>query len=449
VRIAAKRGPERLLPPERQQRAFAVATLVNMTGSGLWVASSALFATRVLHLGIVEAGAALTVAAVIGQLAGLPAGYVADRYGARATYAATKLLGAIGMASLVIVHGVIPFAAVCCVIAALSAASAAARTPLVRALGGERPVQFRAYLRSVSNLGLAVGASLAGVATQLDNPVAYLGLILTNSISSLLCAVLVWVAIRDVAIAKSATQAESAAPTAHHHHSRSALADKRFVWLTTINGLFSIHSAMLSFALPLWVVGHTSAPPGLVGALIVVNTGLVVVLQVRFSSSVHSSRAALAMLPKAGLAFLVMAAGVVAAAAVNGWVAAAVVMLSVIAYTAGELWHATAAYELMFRYSPPQAQGQYAGLFNLGQGLADAAGPLVLGVVCLGWGAPGWLAIGVALAGLGAAAPLSVGHRGRHRIAAPRSLSTSGSPMPHYSARNLSTANTVITGSLP
>jgi hypothetical protein len=47
-----------------------------------------------------------------------------------------------------------------------------------------------------------------------------------------------------------------------------------------------IQGQVLVFALPLWIVGHTHAPRWLVGASVLVNTGMVVALQVRASRGI-------------------------------------------------------------------------------------------------------------------------------------------------------------------
>jgi len=58
-------------------------TLVNTIGSGMWVASMAIFLTRVAGLGVVQLGIGLTTAAFVCLAASSPMGYAADRFGAR------------------------------------------------------------------------------------------------------------------------------------------------------------------------------------------------------------------------------------------------------------------------------------------------------------------------------------------------------------------------------
>jgi hypothetical protein len=44
----------------------------------------------------------------------------------------------------------------------------------------------------------------------------------------------------------------------------------------------------------------------------------------------------------------------------------------------------------------------------MGQGVANAVGPPVLGLVCLGWGEPGWLVVGAFFLLAGQVIPLVV-----------------------------------------
>lgn len=54
---------------------------VSATGSGLWFTVWALYLTRQIHLGLSQAGIAMTVAGLMGFLAPIPLGRLADRHG--------------------------------------------------------------------------------------------------------------------------------------------------------------------------------------------------------------------------------------------------------------------------------------------------------------------------------------------------------------------------------
>jgi MFS family permease len=98
-------------------------------------------------------------------------------------------------------------------------------------------------------------------------------------------------------------------------------------------------------------------------------------------------------------------------------------------YTFGEIWHAAASFELAFGLALPHAQGQYAGAFSLGQGVANAAGPAILTALCLDHGLPGWLVLGALLMGLGLLMPCVVRWTQRNRaVASPLPSGTTTCP---------------------
>jgi hypothetical protein len=107
----------------------------------------------------------------------------------------------------------------------------------------------------------------------------------------------------------------------------------------------------------------------------------------------------------AGAALLVGLA-MMGAAHGRGTVAAIALLAGGISvYSFGELWHAAASMEWSFGLAPPHAQGQFAGVFGLGGGVAEAAAPAVLSVLGLGLGQVGWLLLGVGFLAVGSASP--------------------------------------------
>jgi dipeptide/tripeptide permease len=112
-----------------------------------------------------------------------------------------------------------------------------------------------------------------------------------------------------------------------------------------------------------------------------------------------------------------------AAGGLGVWAAAAVLVAGMVVYTFGELWHAAAEMEWTFGLAPAHAQGQYAGVFGLGTGIADAVGPIVL-VVCLHWGAAGWLLVGGGFLLVGAVSPPVVAWAGRATAPSPAAVHT-------------------------
>ncbi|MFC9931762.1 MFS transporter [Streptomyces sp. NPDC127190] len=372
-----------LLPEPGPKRALAAATFVNMIGNGLFMTGAALFFTRSVGIPVAQVGAGLGIAALVGLVAGVPVGHLADRRGPREVYQGALAVQAVAMAALVLVHSFVWFVVCMCLVELANSAGTAARGPLTRAVGAPHPTRYRSYLRALNNIAAGCGALAAGVVVQLDTRGAYLALVLGNAATFLVCAA---IATRIPSLPPVGAPAEGDRWT--------ALKDRPYLVLTALDGIMSIQNQVLVFALPLWIIGHTQAPRWFVGASVAVNTVLVVCLQVRASRGIDGNAAAGRTVRRAGLAFLVGMALMAVAGGAPGWLAAAVVAVGVVVHTFGELWHTAASFELSFGLAPAHAQGQYSGLYGIGQGLSNAVGPPLLSMVCIAGGRPGWLAMG-------------------------------------------------------
>ncbi|WP_245563571.1 MFS transporter [Longispora albida] len=385
------------MPADRAQRIIAAATFVNMLGSGVFMAAASLFFTQSVGLSLAQVGTGLGIATLTGLLAGVPVGRLADRLDPREVYLGTLAVQGAAMTALVFVHSFWLFVLVVSLTELAGSAAAASRAPLVRGYSGAEPTRFRSYLRSVANLGGAGGALAAGFAIQLGTRDAYLALVLGNAVSFLACAVII---LRLPSLPPL--------PVPPQAGRWQALKDRPYLAVAVLDGLIGIQGHVLVFALPLWIVLHSDAPRWFVGVSVLVNTGMVVLLQVRASRGVDSPAAAGRAVRRSGLAFLAGMGLIAVTGGLPGWLAIVVITLGICVHTTGELWHAAGSLELRFRLAPAYAQGQYAGVYGLGLRLGGAAAPATVGLLCVSWGAPGWLALGGLFAVAGYAMPLVI-----------------------------------------
>ncbi len=397
-----------LLPETREQRVLALATFVNMIGTGVFMVSAALFFTRAVGLPLAQVGLGMGAAAGVGLLAGIPVGHLADRRGPREIYLLTLAVQGAAMTALVFVQSFWLMLITLSVSELARSAGAAARGPLVRNVGGAQLTRFRAYLRSVANLAGSSAAVATGFAVQLDTRAAYVALVAANAASFIATAAIIRLLPKQPPL-----------PVPPATRRWQALRDRGYVAVTALDAIMSIHHQVLIFALPLWIVTRTDAPRWLVGLTALINTALVVALQVRAGRGVDDSAGAARAMRRAGLAILLGMAVVAATAGLPAVLAAAVIAAGVVVHTVGELWHTAASLELRFSLAPPHAQGQYTGVFGLGLGLSNMVAPSLLALCCITWGATGWLVLGVAFAAVGLAAPYVIRWAERTRPADP------------------------------
>ncbi len=373
----------RLLPGRGPQRTLAGATFVNALGSGMFMSSSALYFTRVVGLPMSQVAFGLFAGAMVGLVAGVLGGRVADRWGARETQIAVMLSGTVFMGCFLLVGSFWSFLLISVLTGIVFAADKSSRAPLIRAFGGDDPARFRAYLRAATNLGISLGALAAGVAIQLDTAPAYLMLVGGRALAF---------AGSALALLRLPRPARIPAPPLSGRW--DALRDRPYVVATVLNCVMSLHFAVPTFLLPLWIVDHTQAPRWMVSGVLVLNTVLVITLQVAVSKNVSDPESAGSRMRWAGGAICAGLILTMQAGSVPGWAAAALLVTAVAVYTLGELWHAAAAMEYSFGLAAPHAQGQYSGVFGLGGGVAEALAPAVLGGLAFGLGRPGWFLLG-------------------------------------------------------
>ncbi|MEU2424000.1 MFS transporter [Streptomyces sp. NPDC007851] len=395
-----------LIPERGPRRVLAVASFVNMIGNGLYMTGAALFFTRSVGLSVAQVGFGMGAASLVGLVAGIPVGRLADLRGARETYFVTLVVQALVMAAMVLVHTFWLFVVVICLIQLANSASVASRGPLIRGFAGPNPTKYRSYLRATNNLAGSFGALAASVVVQLDTRAAYGALILGNAATFVACAVV---------IARLPHLAPVQAPRLADRW--MALKDKPYMTVTLLDGVMTMQGQVLLFALPLWIVGQSDAPRWLVGMCAVINTLMVVAFQVRASRGIESNTGAIRAVRRSGLVFLAAMALIASTGHMAAGPATAVIVVGVVLHTVGELWQAAASFELSFGLAPEHAQGQYSGLFGMGHGLTNAVAPSVLGFFCITWGSPGWLVMGGIFVATGLVMPYAIRWAERTRAA--------------------------------
>ncbi|MEU6272049.1 MFS transporter [Streptomyces populi] len=144
----------RLVPDTGPQRVLAASDFAYTVGSGLYLTAGVLYFTEAVHLPAGQVGLGLGIAGLLALVLGVAVGHLADRHGARGVYAATLVVQALATACFVLADSFWPFVLAVCAAAAAKAAGIAARSPLIRHYGGDRPQEFRARLRAVTNVGI-------------------------------------------------------------------------------------------------------------------------------------------------------------------------------------------------------------------------------------------------------------------------------------------------------
>jgi MFS family permease len=344
------------------------------------------------------------------MLTAIHRGALADRRGPREMLRLSQLVLAAAAFSYLFIHTFAGFLIVAIVDVSATSSSLAADGALLRRVGGEEAVAFRARAQAVINLGISLGVVGTGVAVQINTPAAYRALFLVHGVTC----------VADV-VALSRLPKFEPLPGAHEGSPLAALRDKAFVGYTVLSGLMFMQYFVPIFLLPLWIVYHTHAPRWTVSLIMLINTVLVVLFQVRIGKRVITVRQGGAALRRAGVVFLFSCSVMGLATGIPALAAFAVLAVAVALHTYGELWHASASFALEYGLAPAHAQGQYQGLIGVGNGVGQAAAPVVLIGIFLSLGRLGFILLGVCFALLGQLGPLVArwGERTRPTAAEP------------------------------
>lgn len=248
-------------------------------------------------------------------------------------------------------------------------------------------------MRVATNLGISFGAVLGGAAIWLDTAASYRGV--------LMLAAVLYVGASALVRRLSGALAEAAE---ERHTDRSSLVpdrmtqpldrwapyrDRQYLVLVALSGVSFLQMGVFEVGVPLWIAGETEAPAWLYAALLLLNTALVIGLQVRLSRSSESVSGAGRASLRGGV--LMAAACIAYAVAGTPGAVAAVCLLTVAAvlHTLAEILFSAGTWALGYELADEARPGAYQGLMTFGNATGTMLAPLVV-TTALGYGYGGW-----------------------------------------------------------
>ncbi|MFF9013247.1 MFS transporter [Streptomyces sp. NPDC014870] len=329
----------------RAPRALLLAQLSNAIGDGAFYVTSALYFSQIVGLSAARIGIGLTLAWAVGSVAGVWLGHLADRRGPRTTAVLLALATAAAVGSFLLIRSFVPFL-----------------------------VAAAVYATAQSGLALHAGTRTA-----------YLSVFALDAAGFLVCALLL----------RGLPAVAPAPATAVGEPRLAVLRDRPYALLTLLNALMLLRLPLLSLAVPLWIVQRTSAPGWIVSALFVLNTGVVMLFQVRTARKVTGLREATRAVGRAGVVMLASCAVfAVTAAGLGPWTTVAVLVLGAALQVVAEMRHSAGSWQIGFALAPAGRIGQYQGFYGTGVPVARTLGPFLVTALLVTWGAPGWLVLG-------------------------------------------------------
>jgi len=381
------------IPIDPNLRVLSVATLVNTFGNGALVTTFALYFTLEVGLRPTQVGLALSAGALAGMLIQVPAGHLADLRGPRTVLQAFTFCAGIAILGLLFVRSVWALVLVMAVIAVFDRGAGAIRNGYIaRIAEGGQGVQFKAYLRAMTNVGISFGALFGGLALWMDQSWAYLAVFALDATTCIVTSF--W--LRRLPRLAPAPAREAGEPRL------AVLRDLPFVAVTLLGGVASMHFVVMELAMPLWIAGHTSAPRSLVAITLMINTICVALLQVRLTRNIDRVGPSSRAMARAGFW---MAGGFAFIAFASGqptWLAITLLCAGTLVHVYGEMIGSGGQWGVQMGLAPRERQGQYQGFAGMGFSLSHMVAPTLITLLCIEWGRPGWFVLGgvIALASL-------------------------------------------------
>ncbi|WP_435837911.1 MDR family MFS transporter [Streptantibioticus parmotrematis] len=353
-------------------------TLINRLG-GFVTVFLALYLT-------VDRGYPAAYAGLVGALYGLGGtggallgGVLADRWGRRSTMLAAQLGTAVATAALGFVRGPVAIAAVACAVGVASNTS----RPAVQAMMADvvpAPDRLRAFSLNYWAINIGFGVSAAGAGVIAAH--GYLLLFLLDALTTVLCALVVFVRIPESMPSTTVTSTVVEAPGSLV----DVLRDRRFMALVGITFLLGTVTQQGTTTLAV-SMGRSGLTPSQYGLVIGLNGLLIVLFQIPLTRLTRG-RGRTGLLVAAAL-LLGWGFGLTAFAGSAGFYA-----LTVVVWTLGEMLQAPTSTAVVTEMSPTRARGRYQGMYTLAWSAASFVGPLAGGVALQAWGSAMWLACG-------------------------------------------------------
>jgi MFS family permease len=380
----------RLLPPRGIARALTIQTTIYAIGSGLFIAGSVFFFTRIVGLSARQVGLGLSVAGLVSFACSMPMGVLADRLGHRRTWLVTVLIQVAIFAAYPLVRGFGPFVVVAVLLAVVESASANGRGAYTIAiLPPEIRVRTQAFQRSALNVGFTLGGLLAGIALVIDTRLAYDCLVLGYAAVLLISAVFILRLPEP-----SAEQAAGTAPKRTLSALRPAvLGDHPVLAVSVLVALLAISDTLILVVLPLWIIQRTDAPNAVYAWLLALNCVLVAGLQVRASNGAEEVRGATRALRRSGVFGAVGCLTLASTVLLKSPVTIVVLALGMVVMTGSELLQSAGFWGIVAELSPAGRRAEYQAAFYLGSQGERMIGPVCFTAVVITVGAPGWLLI--------------------------------------------------------
>lgn len=211
----------------------------------------------------------------------------------------------------------------------------------ISVVGTQERQSALAVIRSLRNVGYLTASGLAGILLSLPGSIPARSALALNGVTFAVSAVL----LRSVRPPDSASQSGE-------RFTWAVLRDGPYLLLIGAASVFATSATLLTVAVPLWLVRHSSVPRYMAAVVLGINTVMVILLQHGFAVRVETTKQALRSIWRAAGMFALMSAMFAFAGNTPTTLAAVCLIVIGILVTFGELFESPAWWTLSYVMAP-------------------------------------------------------------------------------------------------
>lgn len=381
--------PSRLLSALRDLPApLVVSMCVNAYGAGLFYPFALLYYIRATSLSVGTIGWVLTIATFLTLAVSPITGSLADRFGARRLVSASQFIEAVGFVLLLTVSSAGSLLVAALLVTGATRMYYASFSTLIAEVSSGAS-QDRAYglVGVTQSVAASIGGLMAAVLISGSGLTGFRSVIAGNAICLLVSGV-------SLSRIRQASVRPAGEPGMRDSGFRAVFGDQRFVRIVACNTLFVLCTMLPGLGAAVYMIDVLGLDPIIVGAFGIVQTVLVILLQMRVIDHVAESDRVRTMVVAGGM-WAVACLGYAAAMLFRDaqpvlvpWLLAVIVI-----FVLAQMLYIPTARALAVAMAPAGAMGRYVATFEFSWGLAGAVGPALFGTLFdLGPALP-WLAM--------------------------------------------------------
>jgi MFS family permease len=347
--------------------------VMNSFGNGIVLPFLVIYLHDIRGFGLGISGLVVATSAAAQLTAGIGAGPLVDRLGAKRVLGAGLVMQSIGIGLFPLVRS--PWEAF--LLIAIEGAGSAGFWPsqstlIARLTPPERRHAAYAQQRVTMNLGIGLGGLTGGLIATVSSPTSFTVLFVVDA-ATFLAYFVVLLFIHD----KGPVEHHADAPSSY----RAVLRDRVFARLWVLNFLFVAAGYSLFNLVPPFAADQADVSEHQIGALFFINTIVIVLAQLPISRAIEGRRRmrALALMPALWVICWLLLD--FAGWRFDGTSAFVLMAIALAIFGVGECFHGPAHQALVAEIGPAHLRGRYFAVHSLSWGLAGTVGPALGGFV--------------------------------------------------------------------